>query len=174
MNDAALARGHGAELVGRSGAANFFGGDGGCGAEFLDAERALILAVEGDLFVLSGGKVQHFEGEQFEGAEKLSTAIEEQWRVGSGEVDEDLRLLPVAIFGKWRIDDDAVFEAKSALGDDGLQKFVDLVGGGEFVGNGHEVSSQLSAVSFQLDGFIDEVRFLQRFYCAFRELILSG
>ena len=36
------------------------------------------------------------------------------------------------------------------MGDDGLQKFVDLVGGGEFVGNGHEFSSQLSAVSFQL------------------------
>ena len=137
VNDAALARGHGTELVRRTRAENFFGGDGGRGTEFLDTKRALILAIEGDFLVLSGREMQHFERKQFEGAEKFSAAIEQKRGVGAGEVNEDLRLLPVAIFRERRIDDDAVFEAKSALGDDGLQKFVDLLGGGEFVGNGH-------------------------------------
>jgi hypothetical protein len=32
-----------------------------------------------------------------------------------------------------RIDDDAVFEVKASVGDDGLEEFIDAVGGGEFV-----------------------------------------
>src|SRR5580698_1668241 len=47
VDDAAFAGGHGAELVGGAGAADFFGGHRRGGAQFLDAERALILAVEG-------------------------------------------------------------------------------------------------------------------------------
>ena len=122
------------------------------GAQFLDAQRALILAVEGNLFVLAGRQAQHFEGEEFEGAQQFSAAIEQEGGVGAGEVDENFRLLPVAVLGQRRIDDDPVFEAESAVGDDGLEEGVDLIGGGEFVGNGHGVgllaiSSWLSAES---------------------------
>jgi hypothetical protein len=37
------------------------------------------------------------------------------------------------------------------MSDDGLEELVDFVGGGYFVGNGHEIGSQLSAVSVQLN-----------------------
>jgi hypothetical protein len=137
MNDAALARRHGTEMVRSSGAADFFGGDVGGGAKFLDAKRAMILAVETNFFVLSRRKMEHFEREEFESAQEFAAAVEQKRGVGAGEVDEDFGPLPVAIFRKWRIDDDAVFEAKAAVGDDGLEEFVDLIGGGEFVGNGH-------------------------------------
>ena len=94
--------------------------------------------------------MQHFNADEFEGAEEFSAAVEEKGRVGAGEVDEDLRFFPVAVLRDRGIDDDAIFEAKSAVSDDGLKEFVDLFSGGDFVGNGHEFSSQLSAVSYQL------------------------
>src|SRR5579863_1350109 len=64
-DDAALARGHGREVKGRSGLANFFGGYGGGHTKFLEADGALVLAVEGNFFVFRGGQVQDFEGQQF-------------------------------------------------------------------------------------------------------------
>jgi hypothetical protein len=109
----------------------------------------MILAVERNLLVLAGRQAEHFKGEKFEGAEEFATAIEQECGVGTGEVDENLRLLPVAVFGHGRIDDDAVLEAESTERDDGLEELVDLFGGGEFVRNRHGFSSQLSAVSFQ-------------------------
>jgi hypothetical protein len=111
--------------------ANFFRGYAGGHAEFLEADGALVLAVEGNLFVLVGGQVEDFEGQKFEGAEEFSAAIEEQGGIGSGEVDEDFGRLPSDLRG--RIDDDAVFEVKASVGDDGLEEFIDAVGGGEFV-----------------------------------------
>lgn len=133
MDDTALARGHRAELIGRAGLANFFGGDGGGGAEFLNSLRAMVVAVEADLFVFAGGQPQHFQGEQLEGAQEFSAAVEQQGGVGASEIDEDLGLFPVAIVGDGRVDDDAVFQVKTAVGDDGLEEFVDLVGGGDFI-----------------------------------------
>jgi hypothetical protein len=128
VDDAALARGHGSEVEWGSGLANFLGSDRGGHAKFLQADGALILAVEGNLFVVAGRQVEDFEGQQFEGAEKFGAAIEEQGGVGAGEVDEDFRLLPVG--GGWGIDYDPVFEVESSVGDYGLEEFVDAVGGG--------------------------------------------
>src|SRR5271155_5122805 len=54
VDNAALARGHGSEVERGSGLANFFGGDTGGHPEFLEADGTLILAVEGNLFVLGG------------------------------------------------------------------------------------------------------------------------
>ncbi len=121
----------GAKVKRRSGLANFFGGDAGSHAEFLQADGTLVLAVERNLIVLAGGQVQNFEGQQFEGAEKFGAAIEQQSRIGTGKVDEDFGLLPVVL--RRRVDHDAVAEMKSAVGDDGLEEFVDAVGGGEFI-----------------------------------------
>jgi len=137
VDDAALARGHGSEVVGSSGAANVIGGDGGGGAEFFEAHAALILAVERNFFVLAAGKAKDFEREKFEGAEKFSAAIEEKSGIGSGQVDENFGALPVAVLRQGRVDGDAVFEVEASVGDYGLEEFVDLFGGGEFVGNGH-------------------------------------
>jgi hypothetical protein len=131
MNDTALARRHGSEVIGRASFAHLFGGNGGRHAQLLHANGALVLAIEGNLFVLSGRQAQDFEGKQFEGAEKFGTAVEQQRRIGAGEVHENLGLLPFAL--RRRIDNDAVLEVKSAVGDDGLEEFVDFVSGGEFV-----------------------------------------
>jgi len=128
VENAAFARGHGSEVEGSSGLANFFGGYTGGHAEFLQADGALVLAVEGNLIVLGGGQMQDFEGQQFEGAEKFGAAIKQQGRVGTGKVDEDFGLLPVALRG--RVDDDAVAEVEASIGDYGLEEFVDAVGGG--------------------------------------------
>jgi hypothetical protein len=108
----------------------------------------MILAVERNLLVLSGRQAQHFQSEEFEGAEKLSATIEEKSGVGAGEIDENFGLLPIAILGQRRVDNDAVFQAKATVIDDGLEESVDLVSGGDFVGNGHRFSFQLSAGSF--------------------------
>src|SRR5258708_14936283 len=129
--DAGGGRGHRSEVERRARLANFFGSDAGSHAQFLEADGALVLAVEGNLFVLGGRQMQDFKGQQFEGAEKFGAAIEQQRGIGTGEVDEDLVLLPIG--WRWRIDYDAVFEMESAVGDDGLEEFVDAVGGGEFV-----------------------------------------
>src|SRR5580698_3169337 len=51
VDDAALAGGHGGEVKWSSGLANFFGGYRGGHAEFLQADGALVFAVEGNLFV---------------------------------------------------------------------------------------------------------------------------
>ena len=95
--------------------------------------------------MLAGRQAEHFKRQKFEGTQKFSAAVDEERRVGAGEVDEDFGLLPVAVLRKRRIDDDPVFEAESTVSNDGGEKFVDLVGGGEFVGNGHW---WLSAFSF--------------------------
>lgn len=130
VDDAALARGHGGELVGSSGAANFFGGDGGGGAKFFETDAALIVAIEGNLFVLAGRETEYLESEELEGAQELSAAIEEESGVGSGEVDENFGTLPVAVLGERRVDGDAVFEMEASVGDYGLEELVDLFGGG--------------------------------------------
>lgn len=134
MNDATLARGHSSEVERSAGLANLFGRDSGGHAELLEVEGALIFAVEGNLLVLAGRQAQDFEGEQFQGTEKFGAAIQKQGGIGTGKIDEDLGFLPLALRGG--IDDDTVFEVKPAVRDDGLQEFVDLVGGGEFIHRG--------------------------------------
>jgi hypothetical protein len=137
MNDAALARRHGIEAVRRAGAANFLSGNAGSGAKFLNAQRAMILAIETNLLVLARRQTQHFQAEELEGAQELSATIKQEGRIGAGEVDKDFGFFPVAILGQRRIDDDPVLEAKSSVSDDGLEKLVDLFGGGGFVRYGH-------------------------------------
>jgi hypothetical protein len=107
------------------------------------AHRAAILAVETDLLVLAGSKVQHLERKEFKGAQQFSAAVEQERGIGAGEVDKNFRLLPVAILGERRVDNNAVFEAKTAMGDDGLKELVDFIGGGYFV------HKKLSAISRQ-------------------------
>src|ERR1700751_5205166 len=120
-------------VVWSSGLANLLGSDIRGGAQFLYAHRAAILAVEADLLVLAGSKVQHLERKEFKGAQQFSAPVEQERGVGAGEVDKNFRLLPVAILRERRVDNDPVFEAKTAMGDDGLKELVDFIGGGYFV-----------------------------------------
>jgi len=128
VDNAPLARRHGSEVEGSAGLANFFGGDAGSHAEFLEADGALVLAVERYLFMLAGRQAQDFEGQKFEGAEKFAAAIQQEGGIWAGKVDEYLGLLPLTL--RRRVDDDAVLQVKTAVGNDGLQEFIDLVGGG--------------------------------------------
>src|SRR5579871_1313132 len=142
MNDAALARGHRREVIRRAGPAHLLGGNISRHAQLLNPHRAVILAIKRNFLVFAGGQAEHFEGEQFEGAEKFAATIEQQSGIGPGEVDKDFRLFPVAVLGQRRIDDDTILEVQSAVRDNGLQEFINLVSGGNFVGYGHEFSSQ--------------------------------
>jgi len=86
-------------------------------------------------------------GHAAEEVERLvTTALEKESGVGSGELDEDFGMLPFALFRNRGIDGDAVFEFESAVGDHGLEKFSDFFGGSDFVGDGHRV--QLLALKF--------------------------
>ena len=137
MDDAALTRRHGAEAVGLTVATNFFGGGSGGECQLVDAERAKIPAVEPDFFVLVALKVQDFGREQFEGAKEFAVTVEKKRGIRAGKFHQDLRMLPLAIFGDGRIDGDAVLEFEGTMADDGLQKFANLLGGGDFVGDWH-------------------------------------
>ena len=99
--------------------------------------------------MLIAREAEHLQRQQFDGAQHFGAAFQEQSRVGTGKFNQDLGAFPVSLFGKWRIDGDAVFQAQAAMGDDALQEFIDLVGGGDFVGNGHKeaLSYQPSALS---------------------------
>ena len=146
VDNSPLARGHRSEVERSSRLAHFFGGHRGGHAQFFEPQGALILAVEGNLLVLARGKMQHLQSKKFEGTEEFSAAIEKQNRVGTGEVDQDFRFLPVAVLGDGRVNRDAVFETQATVGNNGLEEFVDLLGSGEFVGDGHKKR----ALSYQL------------------------
>jgi hypothetical protein len=79
MNDAPFAGGHRAEMIRTAGLAHFFGGDGRSRTQFLDAHGPAVLTIETNFFVLAGRQAQHFKGEQLEGAQEFSTAIEQEW-----------------------------------------------------------------------------------------------
>src|SRR3954471_4827809 len=59
VDDPALARGHWAELIRCSRLANLFCCYVGGSAQFLNAQRAAILAIEADLLMLAGRQAQH-------------------------------------------------------------------------------------------------------------------
>ena len=88
--------------------------------------------------MFSGRQAKHLERQQFKGAQQFSAAIEQQGGVGSGEVHENFRFFPITILLQRGIDHDPILKAKPAVGDDGLQELVNLFGGSDFVGNGHE------------------------------------
>jgi hypothetical protein len=144
VDHAAFAGGHGSKVEGRASLANFFSGDAGLYAQFFQAQGALVLTVKVNLLVIAGLEAENFEGQEFEGAEKFAAAVEEQGRIGAGKVDVNFGRFPFAD-GR-RVDDDAVFEVKAAMLDDGLQEFVDAVGGGYFV-HKEAFSYQPSALS---------------------------
>jgi len=146
VHDAALARRHRAEVIWSPGLADFVGGDIGRGTQFLNAHRAPVLAIEADLLVFAGCETQHLQSDQFKSPQQFCATIEQHGGVRAGEVDEDFGFLPVAVLRQWRVNDDAVFEAKTTVRDDGLEKLIDFIRGGYFV---HK-SFQLSAVSYQL------------------------
>jgi len=152
VHDAALAGRHRVELIRASSLAHFLGGNSSCGAQLLNPHRPPVLAIETDLLMLPRRQPQHLKREQLKRAQKLATTIKQHRRIGAGEVDENLGLLPIAILRERRIDDDPVLEVEPAVSNDGLKKGIDLLCGGDFVGYGHEISSQLSAVSLQLVG----------------------
>jgi len=137
VDDAALARRHGRELVWGSRPADFFGGNIGGQAQLFQAHGPVVHAVEADFLMLIAREAQHPQRTQFDGTKHFGTAFQEQSRVWAGKFNQDLRALPVPLFGNWRINRDAVFQAQATMSDDAAQEFVDLIGGGDFVGNGH-------------------------------------
>src|SRR5207244_7983294 len=67
-------------------------------------------------------------------------------RIRSGELHQDLWMLPFALLGDVRIDRDAVLQFESTVRDYGLEEVSNLLCGGDFVCNRHVLarSSQLA------------------------------
>jgi len=105
----------------------------------------VIHAIEVNFLVLITGQAEHLEREQFKSAQQFCAALQQQRRVGTGELHQDLRPFPIAFFGQGRVDGDPVFQAQTTLADYATQQFIDLVGGLDFVGNCHKSSSWLLA-----------------------------
>ena len=129
VDHAAFARRHGSKTVGDSGLADFFGGGGGRAVEFLQTQGAMVLTIEGNLFVVSMREMKDLEGEQFEGAEQLGVAREQERGIRTGEVHKNLGLLPVAVIGAdLGVHDNAVLQPEAAEGEDGAEELVELIG----------------------------------------------
>src|SRR4051794_9215168 len=121
MDNATLARGHGTELVRSSRLSHLFGSDIRCGTQFLNAKGSPVLTVETDFLVFPRRQTKHLESEQLQRAQKFTTAVKQERRVRPGEVHKYFGLLPIAIFGQRRVDNNAVFETEPAVVDDGLK-----------------------------------------------------
>ena len=117
--------------------AHAFGGNIGGQAQLLQTGGAEVLAVEADLLVLVGRQAQHLQRDMLEGAQQFAAVFQHQRAVGAGELDQDLGALPFAIGADRRVDGDLVAQAEIAGGEDRVQQFADLLGGGDFVGDGH-------------------------------------
>ena len=106
----------------------------------------MVHAVEADFLMLVARQAEHFERQKFDRAQQLASPLQQQRRIRTDEFHQNLRTLPVALLGEGRINGDAVLSAQTPVADNPFQQIVDLVGGGDFVGNGHRV--KLLAISF--------------------------
>ena len=85
-------------------------------------------------------KVDGLQRQVLHGVEQFGAASEDERRVWPGDVHGDLSFvfrLRVFSRARGRIHGDAVLEAQSGVGEHDLEKIIDAVGGGDFVGQGH-------------------------------------
>ena len=104
----------------------------------MNALRPVILAIEADFFVLPRRQPEHLQREKLQRSQQFAPAVEQQGGIRSGEINQNFRLLPIAVFRNRRVDHDPILEPEPAVRDHGLQKLVNLFGSSDFIGNGHE------------------------------------
>src|SRR5579864_5421028 len=133
MQNSALARGHGREIVRRAGLSNFVGGNPRRHTQFFQTCFAMAHAIKVDLLVLVARKAQHLHGQQFERAKQFGPTLEQKRSIWPRELYEDFGTLPVAVLGHRRIDGDAIFQLESGVLDHAGEKCVELVCRFDFV-----------------------------------------
>src|SRR5437660_12072114 len=64
----------------------------------MNALRPVILAIEADFFVLPRRQPEHLQREKLQRSQQLAPAVEQQGGIRSGEINQNFRLLPIAVF----------------------------------------------------------------------------
>jgi len=127
--------------------AHFFGRNAGRHAQLLKARLAMTHAVEADFFVLVACQMQHFHAQQFKRSQEFGATLEQKRRIGTGEFDQDLRPLPIAVVSNWWVDRDAVFQLEPGVLHYSAEKYIELVCRFDFVHK--EASSDKQRVNEQ-------------------------
>src|SRR5271169_1290286 len=92
---AALAAVHRVEPERSARVLDFFGGGVGADPQLFDAERAVIVRVEGYARMIVGVESQNLLRNQFERKEKLRAIGEKQLCITAGELDDDVRIFEI-------------------------------------------------------------------------------
>src|ERR1035438_6609973 len=71
-----------------------------------------------------------------EGAQQFAATFEDEWAVAAREFYFDDRLVEV-VLGRGRVDEDLVAEMEVSGGNDSVEQFADLFGGGNLVSDWH-------------------------------------
>ena len=151
VHDAAFARRHGREFVGDARLAHSLRSDGGRHAQLLQPHGAVIHAIEANFLVLIARQAKHFKRQQFDRAQQFAAAFQQERRIGTGELHQNFRTLPIAVLGNRRIHGDAIFQAQPALEDDCASGIHQSFLRRRFCREWASASSQLSAISYQPD-----------------------
>jgi hypothetical protein len=147
VDDAAFAGRHGREAIRSAGLAYALRRNVGRGSQLFQAQGTVVHAIEAYLLVLVARQTQHLNREQFDRPQQFRATLEKQAAVRARKFHQDFWLLPVAILRQRRIDGNPILQTEPGVGNNPTQEFVDLFGSGDFVGNSHKGSFQLSAIS---------------------------
>src|SRR5271165_2350549 len=137
MDDAAFARGHGRKCVWHAALADALSRNIGGKPQLLQTRGAEVLTVEADFLVFVRREPEHFQRYVLEGAQQFPAILQNEGAVRAGELHQDFRALPFAIAAQRRVNGDLVTQVKISGSNDPVQKFTDLLGGGDFIGNRH-------------------------------------
>jgi hypothetical protein len=97
MNDAPLAAVHRVEAERRSGALHLFRRSQRTQAQLFDAQRPVIVCVEGNARMIVGVKPQKFLRDEFKRQQKLGAVRQQQLDVVSAEFDKKIGILEIRI-----------------------------------------------------------------------------
>ena len=128
MDNAALAAVHGIEAEGLAGVLDLLRRGGGGKAELGDAERAVIVGVEGELRMVVGRHSQRFHGDVLEREKQLGLVGEQEVGIGPAELHHDFRILDLGI-GRFAFGD-LIFEIEVRIVQNGIEEFLDLIADG--------------------------------------------
>ncbi len=106
----------------------FLGGRHCAETQLLDAEKAVVVGVEGYARVVLARHTERFHGHVLEGEQKLGAVGEQKIDIGAGELHDEVRRLDVA--GLRRGFQNLVLEIEIGVIEDGLEKVLDLRAGG--------------------------------------------
>ena len=97
MDDAAFAAIHRIEVKWPARLLHIFGGGQGAEAQFLNTQRPVIVSIESHSRVVLRRYAQCLHRQQFQSKQQLRPVFKKQVDIGSGELDDDVRVLDVRL-----------------------------------------------------------------------------